>query len=121
MPGLLRAFGVGLAVSLGIPVVLLLLGATLPVFAVWYAYGIAPVLVYAFPAFFLVVPEHLTLALWGSVAQMCLLSAAFALLTFRRRFADQWLLAFAGFGLWWLLCRLLLGLAGLQPAFQARM
>ena len=120
MPGLLRAFWVGLSVSLGLPVVVLLL-AHVASLAVLISARIVPQLIYAFPAYFFVPPQLLVFALWGSVAQMCLLSTAFAFLAHRRRLGSQWILAIAGFGAWWLICRLLLGVAGLEPTWQPRM
>jgi hypothetical protein len=120
MPGLVRAFLIALAVSLGIPLLLLLLGFT-PLFAMPFAYSIAPQLAFAFPAYLLLSPGHLVFAMWLSVLQMCLLSTAFAFATRPRTVERQIIWAVIAFLGWWLLCRAVLGHFGVTANFGTRM
>jgi hypothetical protein len=93
----------------------------IPAVAVVAGFFVAPQLLYAYPPYFFVGPYRLVLATWLSIALMAALSMVFAFFTRNRSARDQWLLAFASFGAWWLLCRLALGFAGLEAAWQPRM
>ena len=114
-----RGFWIALFLLVGLPLVLVFLALTGP-FAVLYAYGIAPILVYAFPvALFL--PDAGVGGLILSLMMMIALSVAMGMIT-RRRGAGSQLLWTLGMyvlwaGLWWLVALLV----GVQPHFNTRM
>jgi len=115
MPGVVRAFLIALAISLGTPLVLIAVGSAARLLAMWLAYVVSPRLVYAYPAYLFVPGGEQDPALLLSIAQMCALSALFAFIV-RAKMADrQFAWGVAGFVGWWGACRLVFGWQIIPP------
>ena len=115
-----RGFFVYAAVSIAPPLFLAVLSLTIGAIAMLFAYVIAPVLVYAYPAM-LFAPMGSGATPWLTLIIALVCCAVFGFLTRARDTGDQWILAIAAFAGWWILWRLISFFAGIHPHLDVRM
>lgn len=114
-----RGFSIALMLLVVVPVVLTGLAMVDPTFAMVYAYLLAPVMIYLYPAIVFLPPFELAWLL--ALTSGLVLAVVIGFITRHLRTSGQWLATLALLATWWITWRLVALVLGVVPALGVRM